>query len=477
MAVQQRPPQGVEEDLEATAELPVIDFTAGAAAELPALSESAVSTDVFAAPVGVAELAESLRDVERRLERKLERVQELESQLAGVRGEEAARRAELEAAQRSAAERDSTQRAALAEAEQRQVDLQRELAEARSALTEARTQLSAQHAALGETQQQVEQRARAQRHLERDAQELRRRGERTLEALATWQGFRGVVEAQVAERDDALRGIEGRHAAELAEAESRFRALEATLAEARQSSATRLLGLEEQLRRSEQALATQTDALKLATEHAAQQAQQLAMRDARVAELEAALATLRAQEEKASAGARVYDAQLARIAELEADAGGLRERLQAAEEHAHAALERVRRLESEAHASAALLGNLQQNIERLGRDDTGTRPVLKAVPEPVVRVFIRQDSGADVVYPVGKRTTIGRTPENDIQVDTTFVSRHHAVLLSSPDHCIVEDLNSTNGVLVNGRRVGRQILQDGDTVTIGRTEFRYQQRS
>jgi pSer/pThr/pTyr-binding forkhead associated (FHA) protein len=51
------------------------------------------------------------------------------------------------------------------------------------------------------------------------------------------------------------------------------------------------------------------------------------------------------------------------------------------------------------------------------------------------------------------------------------------VLLSSADNCIVEDLNSTNGVLVNGRRVGRQILHDGDTVKVGKTEFRYQQRS
>jgi pSer/pThr/pTyr-binding forkhead associated (FHA) protein len=81
------------------------------------------------------------------------------------------------------------------------------------------------------------------------------------------------------------------------------------------------------------------------------------------------------------------------------------------------------------------------------------------------------------VYPLGRRTSVGRTAENDIQIDTTYVSRHHAVLLSSPDACIVEDLNSTNGVLVNGRKVGRQVLQDGDIVTFGKTEFRYQQRS
>jgi pSer/pThr/pTyr-binding forkhead associated (FHA) protein len=94
----------------------------------------------------------------------------------------------------------------------------------------------------------------------------------------------------------------------------------------------------------------------------------------------------------------------------------------------------------------------------------------------VARILVREEGGSELVHSIGRCTTIGRTPENDIQVDTPAVSRHHAVLLSSPDHCIVEDLNSTNGVLVNGRRVGRQVLHDGDTVTIGKTTFRYQQR-
>jgi pSer/pThr/pTyr-binding forkhead associated (FHA) protein len=97
----------------------------------------------------------------------------------------------------------------------------------------------------------------------------------------------------------------------------------------------------------------------------------------------------------------------------------------------------------------------------LKREDTGSRPALApATGELVLRVLIRHEGGSDVVYPLGRRTSIGRTVDNDIQVDTTFISRHHAVLLSSPDHCIVEDLNSTNGVLVNGHRIGRQGFGD-----------------
>lgn len=109
-----------------------------------------------------------------------------------------------------------------------------------------------------------------------------------------------------------------------------------------------------------------------------------------------------------------------------------------------------------------------------------TEPTPFALLRPigsVLRVLVREEGGTEVVYPVGRHTTIGRTPDNDIQVNTTYVSRNHAVLLAGTDHCIVEDLNSTNGVLVNGHRVGRQLLNDGDIVTIGKTHFRFQQRS
>ena len=94
-----------------------------------------------------------------------------------------------------------------------------------------------------------------------------------------------------------------------------------------------------------------------------------------------------------------------------------------------------------------------------------------------VRRLVRRQGAMDVVYPVGRRTTIGRTPDNDIQIDVQNVSRHHAVLLANAGQCVIEDLNSTNGVQVNGHRTQRQVLHDGDIVTIGKTEFRFQQRS
>ena len=70
------------------------------------------------------------------------------------------------------------------------------------------------------------------------------------------------------------------------------------------------------------------------------------------------------------------------------------------------------------------------------------------------------------------RFVIGRTSDNDMQVDSKFVSRHHAQLITSPDGSVLEDLNSTNGVYLNGKRVRRHKLTPGDVIKIGTHELR-----
>ncbi|HEX9208368.1 MAG TPA: AAA family ATPase [Steroidobacteraceae bacterium] len=65
------------------------------------------------------------------------------------------------------------------------------------------------------------------------------------------------------------------------------------------------------------------------------------------------------------------------------------------------------------------------------------------------------------------RFVIGRTADNDMQVDSKFVSRHHVQLVTSHDGSVVEDLNSTNGVYLNGKRVRRHKLAPGDVIKIG----------
>ncbi len=97
--------------------------------------------------------------------------------------------------------------------------------------------------------------------------------------------------------------------------------------------------------------------------------------------------------------------------------------------------------------------------------------------EGPARVLIRADGNTDYVHVLGRRTRIGRGPDNEIVLDTKHVSRYHAVLLAGPNHTSIEDLKSTNGVFVNGKRVARQVLKDGDRVTIGKSRFRYSVRN
>ncbi|MBX3585588.1 MAG: FHA domain-containing protein [Ramlibacter sp.] len=71
------------------------------------------------------------------------------------------------------------------------------------------------------------------------------------------------------------------------------------------------------------------------------------------------------------------------------------------------------------------------------------------------------------------RTTLGRRPYNDIVIDNLAVSGEHAVLQMMGNEVYLEDLNSTNGTYVNGKAVKKQLLQNGDTVEIGKYKIKY----
>jgi chromosome segregation ATPase len=131
----------------------------------------------------------------------------------------------------------------------------------------------------------------------------------------------------------------------------------------------------------------------------------------------------------------------------------------------------IHRLETEAANSAALIGNIQQSIKKL--DPNADSGIHEIAPEGAVRLLIRTDGDTEVVHVLGRKTTVGRTPDNDLQIDAKFISRNHAVILAGPNNTIIEDLNSTNGVAVNGKRISRHALRDGDMVSIGKTSFRF----
>ncbi len=109
--------------------------------------------------------------------------------------------------------------------------------------------------------------------------------------------------------------------------------------------------------------------------------------------------------------------------------------------------------------------------------DTSGQTSEEVALEGPARLFIRADGNTDFVHVLTRRTRIGRGSDNEIVLDTKHVSRYHAVLLAGPVNTSIEDLNSTNGVFVNGKRVTRQVLKDGDKVHIGKSQFRYTVRS
>jgi type II secretory pathway predicted ATPase ExeA len=71
------------------------------------------------------------------------------------------------------------------------------------------------------------------------------------------------------------------------------------------------------------------------------------------------------------------------------------------------------------------------------------------------------------------RIVIGRTQDNDLQIDSKFISRHHCQIVTQTDSCLIEDLNSTNGIYVKSKRVRRHNLNDGDVVAVGQHEIMY----
>jgi type II secretory pathway predicted ATPase ExeA len=102
-------------------------------------------------------------------------------------------------------------------------------------------------------------------------------------------------------------------------------------------------------------------------------------------------------------------------------------------------------------------------------DDTAPQEQL-----PVGRLVLTL-KGATVteVYLVPGRCVIGRTSDNDLQVESKYVSRHHAQVTTTNDGSWIEDLNSTNGIFVRGKRVRRHRFADGDVVKIGLHELAF----
>jgi pSer/pThr/pTyr-binding forkhead associated (FHA) protein len=100
------------------------------------------------------------------------------------------------------------------------------------------------------------------------------------------------------------------------------------------------------------------------------------------------------------------------------------------------------------------------------------------MPEPRrhARLVIKNGGFEGMAFELtAEQTLIGRNPTTDITLLDEGISREHAIVLydASSDSYSLEDLQSTNGTQVNGKRVRSVTLTDGDEVKVGRTLFRF----
>jgi chromosome segregation ATPase len=283
-----------------------------------------------------------------------------------------------------------------------------------------------------------------------------------------------ALEAQLTEQSTAADTERARLAAEQAQ-------LDGALAEVREQGSAEVRRVAQMLDAAElRQTETATQMARLRGEQAAQIAQLQSEAETREQEMTVLMAHL----QEARRPIQSIEADVKRLkdeVEARSAAGaalqGENDKLRATLERTRGALEEreflIRRLERSESNNANVLGRLQTSIERLGSAPGASSSAEAAEPADWSAELIRIDGERPMTHVLARRTRIGRAAGCELQIDSGSVSRHHALVVVGPREAVIEDLNSTNGVLVNGRKVTRQALGDGDAITIGETQFRY----
>ncbi len=357
------------------------------------------------------------------------------------------------------------------------------------------------------TQQQDWERERTQREsalvrAQSDLAELRRQSAAHSEALQHLEGQRHLYDAMFREREALVDERDARLAAqasELAAARAQLDSVRAETSFARDETARAEAQCVAQQARVEELNLALTRAQEAAS--GAQQRHEQALgnvagleRDAadhgealrvlheqlRAAQLgiEALRGDLAAAEDLIRTHENEQQQRAARIARLESNETALRARLANAERELAAegeASEREARRSLAALESHSVTGDFNAPAAGAGAVANASPAVsgAHAALDGQMRLLVRTEGDTGIVHLLRRTTTIGRTPDNDLCIDADFISRHHAVVLVAASGTVLEDLNSTNGVYVNGVRVSRHQLSEGDLVTIGKTGFRY----
>jgi general secretion pathway protein A len=97
-----------------------------------------------------------------------------------------------------------------------------------------------------------------------------------------------------------------------------------------------------------------------------------------------------------------------------------------------------------------------------------------AAPAAPGRLLVNLGAEHIAAWPLtAGRLAIGRAPDNELQLEATFISRHHCQVVTVGNISTIEDLGSVNGICVNGESVKRHILQHEDQITLGEHVLTY----
>ena len=116
---------------------------------------------------------------------------------------------------------------------------------------------------------------------------------------------------------------------------------------------------------------------------------------------------------------------------------------------------------------------------RTARSASAERDAASVTPPPRGILVAEKGPGLGpgTAYEVDGALTIGRSPQTDLQISDPFASARHARIYEQEGFFYVEDMGSTNGTYLNGRRLGPgELLHVADKIRIGDTESRYEQR-
>ena len=91
------------------------------------------------------------------------------------------------------------------------------------------------------------------------------------------------------------------------------------------------------------------------------------------------------------------------------------------------------------------------------------------------RLITLKNGRQDLAFPIrDTRTTIGREPDNAVQLSDPEVSKHHAMIHTLPGGWEIADRGSRNGTFVNGKQIQRTALRNNDQLRIGSTDLLFE---